>query len=117
MVCQILRDRAIELLELVQDQISKSVENEQLVAGIVVTGGGSMLDGMLELTEEIFGHPVRQGLPLGVQGLTPELSHPVYATAVGLALLGAEEAGYRRMSQGKANSAPWLFNRILSWAG
>jgi cell division protein FtsA len=116
MVYGILRDRAAELLELVKDQIWTTMENEQIIAGVVVTGGGSLLDGILELTEETLGLPVRHGLPLGVQGLTNELSHPVYATAIGLALFGAEEAGYRNKSHGKTKSSPWLFNRILSWA-
>jgi cell division protein FtsA len=117
MVCGILRDRAVELLELVREQVWKAGENERLVAGAVLTGGGSMMDGMLELSEEMLGMPVRQGLPLGVHGLTSELSHPVYATAIGLALFGAEEAGYRKNGSAKASSSPWLFNRILSWAG
>ena len=116
-VCEILRARAVELLELIKDQIWKAKESERLIAGAVVTGGGSMLDGMLELTEETLGMPVRQGLPLGVHGLTHELSHPVYSTAIGLALFGAEEAGFRKKGLGKANSSPWLFNRILSWVG
>jgi cell division protein FtsA len=116
-ICEILRDRAVELLELVGEQISKAGESERLLAGIVLTGGGSMLDGMLELTEDTLGMPVRQGLPLGVHGLTNELSHPVYATAIGLALFAAEEAGYRKKSPGKSNNSPWLFSRILSWAG
>jgi cell division protein FtsA len=117
MACDILRDRAAELLELVKDQLTKATENERLIAGAVLTGGGSMLDGMLDLAEETLGMPVRQGLPLGVQGLTDELSHPVYATAIGLALFGAEEAGYRKKAPGKPNSSPWIFNRILSLAG
>lgn len=116
-VCDILRDRAVELLELVRDQIWKAGARERLIAGVVLTGGGSMLDGMPELTEETLGMPVRQGLPLGVYGLTTELSHPVYATAIGLALFGAEEAGYRKKGAGKTGGTPWLFNRILSWAG
>jgi cell division protein FtsA len=116
-VCRILRDRAVELLELTKDQIGRSIENDHLIAGAVITGGGSLLDGILELAEQILNLPVRQGLPLGLQSLTSELSHPVYATAIGLVLLGAEEAGYCKKSLGKANSAPWLFNRILSWAG
>jgi cell division protein FtsA len=116
-VCSILRDRAVELLELIKDQLWKVGESERLIAGAVITGGGSLLDGMLELAEETLGMPVRQGLPLGVRGLTDELSHPVYATAIGLALFGAEEAGYRKKSSGKTNGSPWLFNRILSWAG
>jgi cell division protein FtsA len=116
-VCNILRDRAVELLELVRDQLIKATENERLVAGIVITGGGSMLDGIMDLAEETLGLPVRQGLPLGVQGLTDELSHPVYATAIGLALFGAEEAGYRRKGAARPNGSSWIFNRILSLAG
>jgi len=116
-VCEILRARAVELLELVKDELWKSIENERLIAGVVVTGGGSMLDGMLELTEEILGMPVRQGLPLGVTGLTEELRHPVYATAVGLSLFAAEDAASRKKGPAKTNGAPWIFNRILSWAG
>lgn len=116
-ICGILRDRAVEILELVADQLRKGITSDSLIAGVVVTGGGSMLDGMVELSEEILGMPVRQGLPLGLRGLTEELSHPVYSTAVGLALFGAEEAGVLRKKPGKAGSTPWLFNRILSWAG
>jgi len=116
-ICDILRDRAAEILELIKDQLWKAVENERLIAGVVITGGGSMLDGMLELTEEMLGLPVRQGLPLGVRGLTEELSHPVYATSVGLALFGAEEAGYRRKNIGKTNGSSGFFGKILSWTG
>jgi len=116
-VCEILRDRAVELLELVKDQIWKAVQNERLIAGAVITGGGSMLDGMVELAEETLGMPVRQGLPMGVRGLTQELSHPVYATAIGLALCAAQEAGLRNKSRQKASSSPWPFSRILQWAG
>ena len=70
-ICGILRDRAVELLELVKDQIWAAIEGEQLVAGVVVTGGGSLLDGLLELTEEILGLPARMGLPLIVWTLSP----------------------------------------------
>ena len=83
----------------------------------VLRAGLGMLDGMLELAEETLGMPVRQGLPLGVRGLTEELSHPVYATSVGLALFGAEEAGYRKKNPGKSNGSSGLFGKILSWAG
>ena len=116
-VCEIVRDRAVEMLELVKDQILKAMGNERLIAGAVLTGGGSTLDGMLDLAEDTLGMPVRQGLPLSVQGLTEELSHPVYATAIGLAFLGAEEAGKHWKTSGKSNGSPWFFNRILSLAG
>jgi hypothetical protein len=49
--------------------------------------------------------------------LTEELSHPVYATSVGLALFGAEEAGYRKKNIGKTNGSSGFFGKILSWTG
>jgi cell division protein FtsA len=117
MVCSILRDRAVELLELVKDQLLRAMENERLIAGVVITGGGSMLDGIIDLAEETLGMPVRRGLPLGVRGLTDELSHPVYATAIGLALFGAEGTGVQGKDPKKSSGSSWFFNRILSLAG
>lgn len=117
LVCGILRDRAAEMLELVRDHLRKALGSDPLIAGMVLTGGGSMLDGLMELTEETMGMPVRQGLPIGVKGLNDELSHPVYATAIGLTLLGASKAGNRKKSVGKTGNSPWIFTRILQWAG
>ncbi len=73
-----------------------------------------MLNGMLETAEEILEVPVRQGLPQGVQGLTEELSHPVYATAIGLALLGAQNRGDYGKRPGKAAAMPWILNKFFS---
>ena len=115
--CEILRDRAVELLELVKDQIWRGGQGHRLIAGAVITGGGSMLDGMVDLAERILEMPIRHGFPFGIRGLTDGLSHPVYATAVGLALFGAREIGDRKKHLDKANAEPWLFNRLLSWAG
>lgn len=117
MVCSIIRDRAVEVLELVGDQLRKAMGNDLLIAGVVITGGGSMLDGMVELAEEVLGMPTRQGLPKGIRGLTDELSHPVYATAIGLALFGSQDGGYLGKKSGKSGSSQWFFNRILSLAG
>ena len=117
LVCEILRARGLELLELVKEQVWRVKENERLIAGIVLTGGGSMLEGMWELTEEILEMPVRQGIPLGVEGLTHDLSHPVYATAIGLAKFAAEEVGFPKKKSSKSNNTNWFFNRILSWVG
>jgi len=116
-ICQILRDRTIELLELVRDQIMRSGCREQLVAGAVLTGGGSLLDGMLPLAEQALEMPARLGVPDGIPGLTNELIHPVYATAVGLTMLAVQSRGERRVRPGKANATPWFVNRFLSWVG
>ncbi|MBP9947687.1 MAG: cell division protein FtsA, partial [Vicinamibacteria bacterium] len=54
--------------------------------GIVLTGGGSMLEGMVEIGEQIFDLPVRLGTPSGITGLVDVVSSPAHATAVGLVL-------------------------------
>jgi cell division protein FtsA len=117
MISEILRARAMELLELVKAQIEGSGGREQLNAGAVLTGGGSMLNGIVELAEEILEMPVRQGIPQGVQGLTDVLSHPVYSGAIGLAVFEAQDSSERKRRLGKVNSSPWLISRILSWVG
>jgi cell division protein FtsA len=109
-VCDILRARAMEVLELVGDQIRKAAIGSPLIAGVVVTGGGSMLDGMVELTEEVLGIPARQGLPRGIKGLKDDLMHPGYATAIGLTMFGAWEMPVEKSSQR-------FLTRILSWIG
>jgi cell division protein FtsA len=115
MICGILRDRAVEVLELVGDQIRKAMGNDNLIAGIVLTGGGSTLDGMLELSEEVLGMPVRQGMPRGIRGLPEELLHPVYSTVVGLVLFGLEEATHQKRASGKTNNSQSFLNKISSW--
>lgn len=114
-VCQILRARAVELLELVKDQIATSGEREQLLAGAILTGGGSMLNGIIEVAEEILEMPVRQGFPQDIQGLTEELSHPVYAGAIGLAIYEARGGNDPMKLSCRGPSAPWPISRILSW--
>ena len=117
MVCEILKDRAVETLELIKERITSTAGKEQLIAGAVFTGGGSLMDGLLALAEEILEMPVRQGLPQGIQGLTDDLAHPVYATAIGLAMYGARELGEQKTRTPKSNSAPLFLNRFLTWVG
>ena len=54
--------------------------------GIVLTGGGAILEGMPEIAEQIFDLPIRRGIPSGVGGLADHVSTPTYATAVGAVL-------------------------------
>jgi cell division protein FtsA len=116
-VARILRERAIELLELVKDQISRAGEREQLVAGAVLTGGGSMLGGILELAEQVLQIPVRQGLPTGIQELREDLSHPIFATAVGLTMWDLHKKDQNKWTPTKKSSTPWFIDRLLSFVG
>ena len=87
-LCEILQPRAIEILDLVANELHRAGFLDQLNAGLVLTGGGSLVDGFPELTEQRFGLPVRQGQPIGIEGLIDIVSSPIYSTAVGLVLYG-----------------------------
>jgi cell division protein FtsA len=82
----ILQPRAEEIFHLVWDEISKAGYEKSLNSGLVLTGGGAVLDGMSEIAEQIFDLPIRRGWPTGVGGLADHVANPSYATAVGLVL-------------------------------
>jgi cell division protein FtsA len=73
--------------------IRKRIEDtgllEQLSAGVVLTGGAVLLEGMTDFAEEILGMPVRVGYPTGVKGITQLVHGPQFATGVGLLKFGA----------------------------
>ena len=92
-LCDILRPRAVEILDLIRKEIRNSGFGDVLHAGIVLTGGGALLEGLAEAAEQRFGLPVRVGVPTGVNGLVDLVASPVYATAVGLALHGHRSRG------------------------
>ncbi len=86
-------------------------------AGIVLTGGTSKMEGVVELAEEIFHMPVRVGAPQGVQGLTDIVRNPIYATGVGLLQYGAEhqtEGGVTGAGKGTTPSEGF-FSRLKAW--
>ncbi len=115
--CGYLKDRAVELFGLLQNELRSAGADERLIAGVVLTGGGSTLDGLVELAEQELGVPVRQGLPFGVSGLTEDLNHPVYATAIGLAKFTALAGADSGNSPGKGNSSLRVVNWLLSKVG
>lgn len=83
---EILQPRAEEMFHLVWDEIQRGGFEKALNSGIVLTGGGAILDGMPEMAEQIFDLPVRRGAPGAVGGLADHVSSPAFATPVGLVL-------------------------------
>ena len=80
----IVEPRVKELFSLINEQISSNDFRTLLGAGVVLTGGSSMLEGTRELAEQIFDLPVRIGAPVDVEGLAEVVNHPRHATGVGL---------------------------------
>jgi cell division protein FtsA len=89
MLADIVEPRAQELLSLVRDELRRGGLDSQIPAGIVLTGGGARLRGLVELAEKTFNLPVRVAAPRGLTAMSDEVAHPEYATAVGLVLYGA----------------------------
>ncbi|MGE5233829.1 MAG: cell division protein FtsA [Acidobacteriota bacterium] len=85
-LCEILQPRAEEMFSLLRDDVTKSGFTDPLRGGVVLTGGGAQLDGLLEMAEQIFSSGVRYGLPQGLGGLVDVISAPGWSTASGLLL-------------------------------
>jgi len=84
----ILKPRAVEVFEMVKNKIDAEGFQNSINAGVVVTGGSALLDGLLEIADTIFSVPVRLGVPQGVGGLIDKVNTPDYASAVGLLKYG-----------------------------
>jgi cell division protein FtsA len=95
-LADILQPRAEELLGLIQQDLQRLGLDKEIRSGVVLTGGGSELEGIVEVAETIFDGPVRRGVPSGVGGLVDVVSRPEWATATGLLLYGHRYKPSRR---------------------
>ena len=112
-LASIIQPRMEEVFSLAAKEIKRSEFGDLLGAGIVVTGGGSLLEGTEELAEEIFGMPSKIGMPQGFTGLVESASSPVFATGVGLVLYGAGR-GEEKL-KGFSGEEAGMFGRISQW--
>ena len=104
-LADILQPRAEELLALIHEDLQRLGVDKEMRSGIVLTGGGSELEGLVEIAEGIFEGPVRRGVPAGVGGLVDVVSRPEWATATGLLLYGHRHKTPRRRSRGITRAA------------
>ena len=86
MIAEILEPRARELLYFVKESLRQGGVVDALGAGCVLTGGGAMLPGMLDVTESQLRVPARTGMPVRLSHMPGELVHPGFATAIGMLL-------------------------------
>ncbi|NOZ85632.1 MAG: cell division protein FtsA [Deltaproteobacteria bacterium] len=95
-LCEIIEPRCEEIFMLVQREIQQTGYADMLASGVVITGGQSSMEGMVELAEDVIGLPVRRGAPRNMGGLIDVVKSPMYATGVGLVLYGSHYAGASR---------------------
>lgn len=112
-LAEVVEPRYDELFTLIQAELRRSGFEDLIAAGIVLTGGASKMEGVVELAEEIFHMPVSLGAPRDVAGLKDIVRNPVYATGVGLLQYGRErerEMPGRGRLRGKG-----AFGRMKKW--
>ena len=114
-LAEVIEPRVVELYEFVLNELRRSGMEEMIASGIVISGGSSLMRGMVELGEEIFHMPVRMGLPRHVGGLSEVVSNPRYATGVGLVLLGKQQAERHMLGQMESSSFERLWEKMKSW--
>ena len=116
-LAEIIEPRMEEMLLLVHREIQTSGYMDMAPAGVVMTGGASLLEAATDLAEQIFEMAVRIGYPREVRGLADKVRAPIYATGVGLILHGAKERsagnGPRRFI--KANHFNRIMKRMKDW--
>lgn len=97
-LAEVVEPRYEELFTLIQNELQRSGFEDMVAAGIVLTGGTSKMEGVIELAEEIFHMPVRLGSPVNVKGLKDIVANPIYSTGVGLLMYGMEKHGDTQQS-------------------
>jgi len=115
-LAEVIEPRVEELYSLVQKVLRESGYEELLSSGIVLTGGSSVMHGMIELGEEIFHMPVRLGVPRYTGGLSDVIRSPRYSTAVGL-LLDGKARTERGLHARQGGSFKQVLSRMREWFG
>ena len=114
-LAEVVEPRYEELFTLIQAELRRSGFEDLIPAGIVLTGGASKMEGVVELAEEIFHMPVSIGKPKNVSGLADIVRNPIYATAVGLLQYGAaqgDRAGRPAVADAAGDS---MWSKVKQW--
>ncbi|MEJ2553839.1 MAG: cell division protein FtsA, partial [Gammaproteobacteria bacterium] len=114
-LAEVVEPRYEELLNLVQTELRRSGFEDLIAAGVVMTGGSSKMEGVIELAEEIFHAPVRLGVPQYVTGLVDVVRNPIYATGVGLLLFGQKHRDRQGVRVPIGGEGISIWERMKGW--
>lgn len=114
-LAEVVEPRYDELFTLVQAELRRSGYEDLVAAGIVLTGGTSKMEGVIELAEEIFHMPVRIGSPHSIRGLADIVSNPIYATGVGLLQYGVKQQAKVNQVYGLRERQENFLHKIKRW--
>ena len=114
-LAEVIEPRYQELFELVLEEINSSGLEEQIAAGVVLTGGAAKIEGAAEFAEDVFQMPVRLGHPMQVTGLKDYVQDPAYASVVGLLLYGQESQEQNKVANSPKDTVSSLLKKLSSW--
>ena len=114
-LAEVVEPRYHELFELIQEEIKDSGLEDQIAAGIVLTGGTSKMEGVTEFAEEVFQMPVRVGCPLNIKGLTDYVNDPSYSTVIGLLHYGTQASSQGATDTNSGESVVSMLTRLKNW--
>jgi cell division protein FtsA len=114
-LAEVIEPRVEELYSLIQRELRSSGLEELLSSGIVITGGSSLMKGMVELGEEVFHMPVRVGLPNYTGALAEVVRNPRYSTGMGLLMAGLDQVKRDRHAKMQGAGFKEIFERMKGW--
>ncbi|MGI9311149.1 MAG: cell division protein FtsA [bacterium] len=114
-LAKIIEPRVEELLALVNEELRRSGHEELIGSGLVLTGGSSRIQGIVELAEEVFHLPVRLGMPDYDSGLSEVVRSPIYSTGIGLIQFGHASRLRPRRVESRAGRWSAALGRVKGW--
>ncbi len=114
-LAEVVEMRIEELFDLVKLDLRRNGYEDIIRSGIVLTGGSSKMEGMIELAEEIFHRPVRLGMPKYLGGLSEVVKNPIYSTGVGLVQFGHTNQSTGRQSAKSESRTTAFWQRLKQW--
>lgn len=114
-LAEVVEPRYEELFSLIQAELRRNNLEDILGSGVVVTGGSSRMEGVVELAEDIFRMPVRLGVPRDITGLVDVVRNPIYSTGVGLLFYGKQSHEQKHAELISTQNFKGFLGRMKSW--
>ncbi len=114
-LAEVVEPRYDELFTLIQAELRRSGFEDLIASGIVLTGGSSKMEGVVDLAEEVFHMPVRLGMPHDVRGLADVVRNPIHATGVGLLIYGHQQRFAKRPALRGGKGVKGIWARMKGW--
>lgn len=116
-IAEFIEPRMTEIFELVDAELVRNGKKKYLAGGVVLTGGGTLIEGSLRLAEEVFNLSVSPGYPTGFEGFQDRVGGPEFAVSLGMLRYGAREIGgsFDFSEKKMEASDEGFFNRLKNW--